>query len=78
MATNPDNDATSPQDNTDELPALTDAEIQAREEAAGEPVEDTDQHLSVLGCDTAQGFFMSPPLEAHELIEWCQESRWGL
>ena len=29
--------------------------------------------LEVLGCDDAQGYFMSPPLEAAALVEWMRQ-----
>jgi diguanylate cyclase len=34
--------------------------------------------LVYLGCDQAQGYYTSPPLEAQELTKWLQESPWGL
>lgn len=34
--------------------------------------------LSALGCDTAQGYYMSRPLPASELTRWFSESPWGL
>src|SRR5262249_9644813 len=39
-----------------------------------EGVEDDDgwQLLKLLGCDHAQGFFLSPPLEAPALLDWMQ------
>ncbi len=30
------------------------------------------------GCDAVQGYHISPPLPAEELIRWLRESRWGL
>ncbi len=33
--------------------------------------------LRELGCDSAQGYFMSKPLTAEKLLEWIQTSRWG-
>jgi len=33
--------------------------------------------LKRLGCDMAQGYYMSPPLPAEELGEWFASSRWG-
>jgi diguanylate cyclase (GGDEF)-like protein len=40
-----------------------------------EGVEDDDgwQLLKLLGCDHAQGYFMSPPLEAGALLPWMRE-----
>jgi diguanylate cyclase (GGDEF)-like protein len=34
--------------------------------------------LKRLGCDMAQGYYMSPPLPAAELLQWMTESRWGV
>ncbi len=34
--------------------------------------------LKSHGCDLAQGYFMSKPLPAGELVQWAKESRWGL
>ncbi len=33
--------------------------------------------LSSLGCDTAQGYYMSRPLPGPELLKWLGESPWG-
>ena len=33
--------------------------------------------LRELGCDSAQGYFMSRPLSAEKFIEWVQDSPWG-
>ena len=33
--------------------------------------------LKHLGCDMAQGYYMSPPLPAREFTEWAGASRWG-
>jgi diguanylate cyclase (GGDEF)-like protein len=33
--------------------------------------------LKHLGCDMAQGYYMSPPLPAREFTEWVGGSRWG-
>jgi len=40
--------------------------------AIAEGVEDhaTQQVLATLGCDTAQGYYFSPPLSAEDLIDW--------
>jgi EAL domain-containing protein (putative c-di-GMP-specific phosphodiesterase class I) len=40
-----------------------------------EGVEDGDgcQLLKLLGCDHAQGYFLSPPLEAPALLPWMRE-----
>jgi diguanylate cyclase (GGDEF)-like protein/PAS domain S-box-containing protein len=44
-----------------------------------EGVEDdaTCKMLRMLGCDYAQGYFISPPLPAKELREWLRTSSWG-
>lgn len=34
--------------------------------------------LATLGCDAAQGYYMSRPLPASEMTEWLLESQWGL
>jgi diguanylate cyclase (GGDEF)-like protein len=34
--------------------------------------------LAALGCDAAQGFYMSRPLEAVEMTKWLKDSPWGL
>ncbi|HEX8155626.1 MAG TPA: EAL domain-containing protein, partial [Thermoanaerobaculia bacterium] len=33
--------------------------------------------LKRLGCDMAQGYYMSKPLPAPEFGRWVKESRWG-
>jgi diguanylate cyclase (GGDEF)-like protein len=33
--------------------------------------------LRELGCDSAQGYFMSKPLSAEKFMEWIQSSPWG-
>jgi EAL domain-containing protein (putative c-di-GMP-specific phosphodiesterase class I) len=45
--------------------------------AVAEGVEDdaTLEHLRSLGCDTAQGYVVSPPLKAETLTEWFQSRR---
>ena len=45
-----------------------------------EGVEDqqTWDSLGRLGCDEAQGYFMSKPLPAAELDRWLRESKWGV
>jgi diguanylate cyclase (GGDEF)-like protein/PAS domain S-box-containing protein len=44
-----------------------------------EGVEDdaTCKMLRMLGCDYAQGYFISPPLPAEQLQEWLRTSTWG-
>src|SRR5262249_23725172 len=34
--------------------------------------------LKRLGCDMAQGYYMSPPLPPPDLLKWMIESRWGV
>jgi EAL domain-containing protein (putative c-di-GMP-specific phosphodiesterase class I) len=45
-----------------------------------EGVEDqsTLDRLAALGCDAAQGYYISRPLPAEELKRWLTESPWGL
>ena len=45
---------------------------------AAEGIEDepTLDALRMLGCDVIQGFFLSRPLEADELVAWMRESPW--
>jgi diguanylate cyclase (GGDEF)-like protein len=45
--------------------------------AEGVEDEASYRHLSTLGCDHAQGFYMSKPLPAPELETWLRDSRWG-
>ena len=49
-------------------------------EVVAEGIEDqpTWDLLTKLGCDTAQGYFISKPLPAHELDRWVAESGWLL
>jgi len=44
-----------------------------------EGVEDDEgfRALRDLGCDQAQGYYMSPPLPAQDLESWLRNSRWG-
>ncbi|MBI3778590.1 MAG: EAL domain-containing protein [Gammaproteobacteria bacterium] len=46
--------------------------------AEGVENEATLNRLSELGCDTAQGHYISRPLSAEELAQWLQQSSWGL
>jgi EAL domain-containing protein (putative c-di-GMP-specific phosphodiesterase class I) len=43
-------------------------------------VEDqaTLDHLLDLGCDSAQGFHLCPPIVADDLGPWLRQSAWGL
>jgi EAL domain-containing protein (putative c-di-GMP-specific phosphodiesterase class I) len=49
-------------------------------EVVAEGVESPDiwDRLSLLGCDTAQGYYMSRPKPAIELDRWIAESPWGI
>jgi EAL domain-containing protein (putative c-di-GMP-specific phosphodiesterase class I) len=35
------------------------------------------EHLVELGCDAAQGYYMSRPLAASDVTRWIAESPWG-
>jgi diguanylate cyclase (GGDEF)-like protein/PAS domain S-box-containing protein len=45
--------------------------------AEGVSNEATWNVLAALGCDVAQGNYISPPLSAAELMSWIEESRWS-
>jgi len=47
--------------------------------AVAEGVENQEawDKLSELGCDSAQGYFMSKPLTAEKFMEWVESSPWG-
>ena len=49
-------------------------------EVVAEGVESPEiwDRLSLLGCDTAQGHYMSRPKPAGELARWFTESPWGI
>jgi EAL domain-containing protein (putative c-di-GMP-specific phosphodiesterase class I) len=34
--------------------------------------------LKRLGCDMAQGYYMSPPITAKAMDEWLRTSQWGV
>jgi diguanylate cyclase (GGDEF)-like protein/PAS domain S-box-containing protein len=36
------------------------------------------EKLTALGCDEAQGYYMSRPLPAEEVVRWLSESPWGM
>jgi len=44
--------------------------------AEGVEDEATLEGLRSLGCDVIQGFVLSRPLEASELVAWMRESAW--
>ncbi len=46
--------------------------------AEGVETEDVLRRLSELGCDTAQGHYISRPLSAAEFADWLKQSSWGL
>ncbi|MBI3547027.1 MAG: EAL domain-containing protein, partial [Gammaproteobacteria bacterium] len=46
--------------------------------AEGVENEETLKRLAELGCDTAQGHYMSRPLSAEELNVWLKQSSWAL
>lgn len=46
--------------------------------AEGVENEETLKRLSELGCDIAQGHYISRPLSADELAVWLKQSSWGL
>ena len=45
-----------------------------------EGVEDREtwEKLTLLGCDAAQGYYMSRPLAPDDLMKWLRESPWGI
>lgn len=49
-------------------------------QVAAEGVEDPETFLKLLelGCDLAQGYYLSPPLPPYELLGWLERTRWGL
>ncbi len=49
-------------------------------QVCAEGVEDADtwRMLDSMGCDLAQGYFMSAPKSAPELMQWLLDSSWGL
>ena len=46
--------------------------------AEGVENQDTWEILSVLGCDTSQGYFMSKPQAADRLDQWLKDSPWAV
>ncbi|MEW6324983.1 MAG: EAL domain-containing protein [Nitrospirota bacterium] len=46
--------------------------------AEGVETKQSWDQLAALGCDAAQGYYMSRPLPAAELMRWLRESPWGL
>ncbi|MCU1230312.1 MAG: hypothetical protein JWO97_3196 [Acidobacteria bacterium] len=45
--------------------------------AEGVETQESWSILKRLGCDMAQGYYMSPPLPASKFSEWLASSRWG-
>jgi len=45
--------------------------------AEGVDDEETFRMLSELGCDLAQGYYLTPPLPPDELMKWLADSKWG-
>lgn len=60
--------------------AIIDLSHNIGREVVAEGVQDRDalQLLEMLGCDMAQGFYISPPRSIEELEVWMQTSPWGL
>ena len=46
--------------------------------AEGVENQDTWEILTMLGCDTSQGYFMSKPQPAENLLRWLVESPWAI
>ncbi|MFZ5863058.1 MAG: putative bifunctional diguanylate cyclase/phosphodiesterase [Nitrospirota bacterium] len=46
--------------------------------AEGVETQEVLDRLTHMGCDLAQGYYMSKPLPAHELTRWLKHSPWGL
>lgn len=48
--------------------------------AVAEGVESAEvwEKLKTMGCDSAQGYYMSKPLTSEKFAEWMQSSPWGL
>ncbi|HZR45913.1 MAG TPA: GGDEF domain-containing phosphodiesterase, partial [Candidatus Manganitrophaceae bacterium] len=46
--------------------------------AEGVETEEILDWLTEMGCDAAQGYFISKPLPPEDLTRWIQESSWGL
>jgi len=49
-------------------------------QVCAEGVEDAEtlQRLEEMGCDLAQGYFISRPVPAATLMAWLTENSWGL
>jgi EAL domain-containing protein (putative c-di-GMP-specific phosphodiesterase class I) len=45
--------------------------------AEGVENEDTWKRLRLLGCDSAQGYYMSRPMGSEDFQSWLAQSPWG-
>ena len=52
-------------------------ELGLRVVAEGVEDRETWDKLTALGCDAAQGYYMSRPLAPDDLLKWLCESPWG-
>jgi diguanylate cyclase (GGDEF)-like protein/PAS domain S-box-containing protein len=46
--------------------------------AEGVENQETLDRLAIMGCETAQGYFLGRPQTAESLVQWFDESPWGL
>jgi EAL domain-containing protein (putative c-di-GMP-specific phosphodiesterase class I) len=46
--------------------------------AEGTASQDIWNELSLLGCDEAQGYFISPPMLADDFLNWLPSSGYGV
>lgn len=46
--------------------------------AEGVESQEVLNRLTLLGCDLAQGYYMSRPLPVPELTQWLTQSAWGI
>lgn len=53
-------------------------ELGLRVVAEGVEDRETWDRLTLLGCDAAQGYYMSRPLAPDDLLKWLRESPWGI
>ena len=53
-------------------------ELGLRVVAEGVEDRETWDKLTLLGCDAAQGYYMSRPLAPDDLLKWLRESPWGI
>jgi EAL domain-containing protein (putative c-di-GMP-specific phosphodiesterase class I) len=73
-------DMTSNQQNAAIVRSTIDLGHNLNRVVTAEGVEDrkTLEALKSMGCDKAQGYFLSRPLPANELVEWLRESEWRI